>query len=189
MGFHTFDASRADRLEDAATRYRYLSEEELLSLVGAGESETVLDLGSGTGFYTASLARSAGRVLAVDLQAGMHRRHRDGGVAGNVALLVGAAGALPLGAGAVDAAVTTMTYHEVGPSAVEELRRVLVPGGRLVVVDWSAAGAGEAGPPVTERFDAAAVADQLSAGGFRVDRAEDRRETLVVLAHAPGPAP
>jgi|GEM_PF-704625 hypothetical protein len=30
MGNHTFDADRADKLEDAQQRYRFLSAEELL---------------------------------------------------------------------------------------------------------------------------------------------------------------
>ncbi|MFB6219013.1 MAG: class I SAM-dependent methyltransferase [Halobacteriaceae archaeon] len=186
MGYHTFDAGMADRLEDAATRYRYLSEEELLAAVGT--PGTLLEVGSGTGFYTDSLAARAGRVVAADVQPAMHARYRENGVPDNVALVLADAGGLPLRTGSVDAAVTTMTHHEIGPPGAAELARVVRPGGRIVVADWSAAGPGEAGPPVAERFDAAAVSGHLRDAGLAVERGADRRETLLVVARLPAGA-
>lgn len=186
MGEHTFDASRAGKLEDES-RYAYLSVDELLGALDPGPEDTVVDLGSGTGFYTRSIATMVGRVLAVDRQPAMHAAFGDVGVPTNVDRLTAAVGALPIATGVLQGAVSTMTYHEfAGAGVEEELRRVLEPGSRVVIADWSAAGDGERGPPISERFDAEAVADTLESAGFGIDRARDRRETLFVLARAPG---
>ncbi|MFB6173288.1 MAG: class I SAM-dependent methyltransferase [Halobacteriales archaeon] len=182
---HTFDAANADVLDDVS-RYRFLSRDELLGALDPAPEGAVADLGSGTGFYTAGIAPHAGTVYAVDVQSAMHARFRENGVPGNVSLVTAAAGALPFRDGCLDAAVSTMTFHEVAtPDAMAEIARVLAPRGRLVTADWSAAGEGAAGPPLAERRDAAAAADLLAGAGFRVERASERPETFLVVAAAP----
>lgn len=184
MGFHTFDADRAASLEDPG-RYRYCSREELVALLDPSPADTVADLGSGTGFYTADIAPHVRRCYAVDVQSAMGRHHRDGGVTAGVEVLTADVGTLPLPADHLDGAVSTMTFHEVaGPGPLREVRRVLAPAARLAVVDWSAAGPGEAGPPTDERHDAAAADELLSEAGFTVERAAERVETFVVTALA-----
>jgi ubiquinone/menaquinone biosynthesis C-methylase UbiE len=182
MGFHTYPIERAPSLEDPS-RYRYLSREELLFALDLDGDETVVDLGSGTGFYTDDVAPFAGHVHAVDLQPGMHERYREKGVPGNVSLVTAAITDLPLPDGACDAAVTTMTYHEFQSlAALSEVRRVLHPEGRFVVADWSAAGAGEDGPPTDERYDLATASEQLRGAGFSIERAAERPETFLLVA-------
>lgn len=68
MGHHTFDAARADKLEQPERRYRFLSAEELLWALALSPAHTVADLGSGTGFYTDDVAPHAADVYAVDVQ-------------------------------------------------------------------------------------------------------------------------
>lgn len=181
MGFHTFDADRAGDLE-SLERYRHVSAEELLGAAAIARDDSVLDLGSGTGFYTDGLAAVAGVVYAVDLQPEMHAHYREKGMPDTVEPVVAEGGSLPFETDGVDVAVSTMTYHELPSEAVEELARVLRPGGRLVVADWTAAGPGEAGPPVEERFDAWTAGAALDEAGFEVRRAESRRETFFLLA-------
>lgn len=186
MGHHTFDPDRADMLEDR-DRYVHLSAEELVGAIGTAADGTVIDLGSGTGFYTDDLAPHVGRLVGVDLQPAMHRYYRQKGVPANVELVLADIGALPVRTDAANAVISTMTYHEfAGAAATAELARVLAPGGRLVVADWSANGTGENGPPLTERFTAAAIRDTLEAGGFTVRRADERIETALVVAERTG---
>jgi ubiquinone/menaquinone biosynthesis C-methylase UbiE len=182
MGFHTYPIERAPELEDPS-RYRYLSREELLGAISPDGDETVVDLGSGTGFYTDDIAPFVARVHAVDLQSGMHDRYRAKGLPENVSLVTADVADLPLPDGACDAAVTTMTYHEFqSPEALAEVRRVLRPGGRFVVADWSAAGTGEDGPSTAERYDLATASDQLRDAGFSIERAAERPETFLLVA-------
>lgn len=183
MGHHTFDPEKADRLEDAARRYRYVSMEEVVGGVGRSPG-TVVDLGSGTGFYADDVARFADRVYAVDVQDEMHDRYRDKGVPGNVELVNADVADLPFDEGSVDAAYSTMTYHEfASPDSVNEIERVLRPDAPVFVADWSALGSGELGPPTDERYDAEEAAEALD-DAFEVRRAEERSETFVVVARS-----
>ena len=219
MGFHTFDPSMADRLDDES-RYRFCSREELLGALDAGGTADgddrdanggdssgsddrdvtddnsgsdddntatghLVDLGSGTGFYTADLAPFFGRVSAVDIQPEMHDLFRENGVPDTVDLVESSTDSLPLGDDSADAAVSTMTAHEIPlASTLADLQGVLAPGSPVVVVDWSANGRGESGPPRSERHAASEVADALADAGFSVKAATERGETFLLRARA-----
>ena len=190
MGFHTFDPDGADRLEDPA-RFRYCSREELVVALdpAPGERTTSLgriaDLGSGTGFYTREIAQFADRVDAVDVQSEMHDAFRELGVPDNVSLVAADVADLPFADDALDGVFSTMTFHEFAmPDSLAEVERALAPDAPLVVADWSAAGRGEDGPPVDERYDAADARELLADAGFDVESAVDRPETLFVVARA-----
>ncbi len=183
MGFHTFDAENAGRLENAAKRYRSVSAEELQRALSLTGTETVADLGSGTGFYTDDVAVFAKRVYAVDIQPEMHEYYREKGLPENVELVTSGIEELPFGDAALDAAFSTMTYHEFATeTALAELNRVVRPGGRLVLFDWSADGDGEHGPPVDERYSASEAAEALAEAGFEIETEQSRVETFAVVA-------
>ncbi|WP_135825154.1 class I SAM-dependent methyltransferase [Halorussus ruber] len=193
MGFHTFDPESADRLEDES-RYRFCSREELVAALdlgaGGGEREAaVADFGSGTGFYTDDVAPFAGELRAVDVQEEMHETYREKGVPENVELVTADIDDLPFGDAELDAAFSTMTFHEFagsgtddGAGAEVEVARVLRDGGRFVVVDWSANGSGDGGPPVEERYSRDEAVELLEDAGFDVVRADERPETFLVIA-------
>lgn len=182
MGFHTYSVERAPELEDPS-RYRYCSREELLELLSLDGTQTIVDLGSGTGFYTDDIAPFAERVYGVDVQEEMHEIYREKGVPENVTLVTADVADLPLEDDECDTAVTTMTYHEFySASALAEVRRVLRSEGRFVIVDWSRAGNGEDGPPVEERYDLETAREQLSEAGFVIENGAERLETFVLVA-------
>jgi ubiquinone/menaquinone biosynthesis C-methylase UbiE len=182
MGFHTYDPGRADALEDES-RYEYLSVDELLALVDADDGDSVLDVGSGTGFYTDDVAAEVEAVYALDLQPEMHALYREKGVPENVSLLTAIADNLPLRDGTLDGVFSTMTYHEFAAAeAFAELARVIRPGGRVVTVDWSKTGAGADGPPMDERFGLADAVEAFEEAGFTTVEASSRRETFVHVA-------
>jgi ubiquinone/menaquinone biosynthesis C-methylase UbiE len=183
MGYHTFDAARADKLEETAWRYRFLSAEELLWALALSPEHTVADLGSGTGFYTDDVAPHAGEVYAVDVQEAMHEYYEEKGVPTNVELVTTGIEELPFEDGSLDAAFSTMTYHEfASDDALAEIRRVLGAAGRLAIVDWTATGTGENGPPLDERYTADAAADALSDHGFEIEHEATRPETFLLVA-------
>ncbi|MFO8114686.1 MAG: class I SAM-dependent methyltransferase [Halorubrum sp.] len=185
MGFHTFDASEAERL-DRLDRYRWVSAEELVGpLVEAGV-EVAADLGSGTGFYTDDVAPHVETVYGVDVQPEMHDRYRENGTPENVELVASDVADLPFADGELDGAFSTMTYHEfASDAAVAELARVVRSGGLVVTFDWAGDGTGEQGPPVEERFTADDAVAALEAAGFEVVSAATRTETFGVVARAP----
>jgi ubiquinone/menaquinone biosynthesis C-methylase UbiE len=184
MGFHTFDSARADSLEDA-TRFRFCSREELLEPLPRGDDATVVDLGSGTGFYTDEIAPFVGNLLALDVQREMHGKYQEKGIPETVSPVTADAESLPFARNVLDGAFSTMTFHEsTTDTSLAELHRVLVDGGTFVVVDWSGEGNEEAGPPVAERFSASRAQELLAAAGFTVESAVERSETFRVVAHA-----
>lgn len=124
-------------------RRRIHPPEEMLAWFGIGRGHTVLELGPGPGYFTVEAARragEAGRVLCVDIQRGMlealRPRLREHGVA-NAHPLLGDATRLPLADGAADCAYLVTVLGEVPdrPAALNELRRVLKPGGALAFAE------------------------------------------------------
>jgi ubiquinone/menaquinone biosynthesis C-methylase UbiE len=184
MGYHTFDADAADRLEDAG-RYRFCSREELLGHLDLDWRATVGDIGSGTGFFTDDVAPLVGRIYAVDVQRAMHDYYRSKGVPENVELLTGTADAIPLADDSLDGALSTMTFHEFATGeSVAELRRIIRKNGPLVVVDWSAAGSGDHGPPLEERYDMLEAMELLETAGFEISCAHERVDTFLAVVTA-----
>jgi ubiquinone/menaquinone biosynthesis C-methylase UbiE len=111
---------------------------EMLLLEG---NERVLEVGLGTGYYTfhaAGWLSPGGTLEILDIQQQMlehtMRRARELGVE-NIIATQGDARELPYQGNAFDAAFLVATLGEVPDQqrALEELRRVLKPGGRLVV--------------------------------------------------------
>lgn len=99
---------------------------------------TVADLGCGTGAFTLELARSGARVIGVDQSAAMlrlaRRATRDHA---NVELRQAGLEALPIPDRTCDLAllVLALSYVSEVEPVVRQAHRILVPGGRLLVVD------------------------------------------------------
>ncbi len=116
----------------------------------------------------------------------MHRLHREHGQRANVRLATSEVDLLAVADGALDAAYSTMTYHEFcTPEGLVEIARAIKPGGRFANVDWSAEGHGEDGPGMEDRQSAESAAELAREAGFEVLLAEERVETFVLLAQAP----
>ena len=108
----------------------------LLALLPPGL--VIADLGCGTGAMLPLLAPVAGQLYGVDREAAMLEvaAQRVAGLA-NVHLLRGLLDALPLEDASVDLALSELVLHHVRELApvFAEVRRILRPGGRLVLLD------------------------------------------------------
>ena len=92
---------RLQRLNDPRRLETQVSEHDLARLLALRGDEDVLDLGSGTGFYTDRIAAlTTGTVYAVELQPEMNDHYRERGVPANVRLVHGDITALVSSAGA-----------------------------------------------------------------------------------------
>jgi ubiquinone/menaquinone biosynthesis C-methylase UbiE len=117
---------------------------ELVVREGDLRGRRVLDCGCGTGRLSQALAESeASKVWGVDPEPEM-LRVAAGNVPASVGLKPGRAEDLPFRDGWFDRAVMWLVCHLVDrPAAFAELRRVLAPDGRLVVVTFDPAHFGE----------------------------------------------
>ncbi|HUY60891.1 MAG TPA: bifunctional demethylmenaquinone methyltransferase/2-methoxy-6-polyprenyl-1,4-benzoquinol methylase UbiE [Candidatus Dormibacteraeota bacterium] len=109
-------------------------------LTGVGPGAAVVDVCTGTGALAAALRRRvgpSGRVTGVDFTAAMLEEARRR-VAG-VEFVQGDARALPLPSASQDAATMAFGLRNIDQpvSALVELRRVVRPGGRVVVLEFT----------------------------------------------------
>jgi ubiquinone/menaquinone biosynthesis C-methylase UbiE len=112
----------------------------ILDLLGGEKRMKVLDLGCGTGVMIDALAGRFQTILGLDasleMMSAIDRTPRLRSE-GRVELVMGDMEALPLREGAVDRVVCRSILHHAGSEvrALEEVARVLKPGGRLVVAE------------------------------------------------------
>ncbi|MBZ5607275.1 MAG: methyltransferase domain-containing protein [Acidobacteriia bacterium] len=162
-----------------AERDRWQRPVDVLRALDLRAGNTVVDLGSGAGYFTLKLSPAVakrGQVLAVDLRrlslfflwtrAVLRGQH-------NVHVVLGEEDNPRLPAGAVDAVLICNTYHEFrNPELmIEHIFRALRPSGRLVVVDRA--------PPATEgqhthEVPLANVESELQSRGFDIVSRQDR---------------
>src|SRR6266849_5135356 len=123
-----------------ASAYEVELQERLTRLLPWHQDMTVLDVGTGTGYLAGMMAPLVGNVTGVDCAPAMLTRAGEKmALAGyqHVSFREGMAEQLPLATDSVDVAMCHMLLHPVvSPRTVlEELRRVVRPGGYVVIVD------------------------------------------------------
>lgn len=112
----------------------------LIPCLEAEKADSILDVGCGTGSLAIQLAaiNPAAVVRGVDFSAGMIMAAREKLQPGtDVAFEVAAAEDLPFADEAFDLIYSTLSFHhwQDRRAGISECRRVLRPGGRLVIVD------------------------------------------------------
>ncbi len=129
-----------------------------VELTSARKGHTVLDLAGGTGDLTARLSPLVGpegRVILCDINQAMLSEGRDRlldrGLVGNVSFVQGDAEKLPLPDNHVNAITIAFGLRNVTDkdAALKSMLRVLKPGGRLVILEFSKA----QNPLVKSAFD------------------------------------
>jgi ubiquinone/menaquinone biosynthesis C-methylase UbiE len=135
-----FETAATEWDEMRLTYYDEQVIETMADAIGVDSAQTVLDVGTGTGFIAAGLAPRAGRVIGIDNSPAMLEVARDNhaqlGI-DNVELREGDLSRLPLEGDSVDAAVANMVLHHAeSPAAmIAEMARVVRPGGWVAITD------------------------------------------------------
>jgi len=111
--------------------------------LGIKPTERVLDVGAGMGAGTVVAARAGAHVVAVEptpfLRAILRVRRLGQRARKKIEIVDGSAEQLPVDAATIDAAwaVNVMHHWTNADTAIDELCRVVVPGGRILLVDES----------------------------------------------------
>lgn len=122
-----------------------------LKTLGLKEDDVVADLGAGTGHYAVAAGKLApkGKVYAVELHedfcATIRGKVKEAHLS-NVETLPGNVekiGGTKIGGGMIDAVIASNVLFQVEDkdSFIEEIKRILKPRGRVLLVDWSEASA------------------------------------------------
>jgi ubiquinone/menaquinone biosynthesis C-methylase UbiE len=120
-----------ERVPEGAVPERFAARRDFL-LAGVRPGERVLDVGCGEGAFTAALAVAGARPVGIEVAAEPLRRARRRHPELEL-VLVGPE--IPFSAASFDVAWAGEVLEHVadGPGLLDELRRVLRPGGRLLV--------------------------------------------------------
>lgn len=139
-----FDAEEARKVEAVYLTPDVVAQRrEVLGLLALAPGERVIDIGSGPGLLAVEMAAAVGptgRVCGIDVSDSMLELARGRMTAPGsapVEYLTGGVDRIPYPDGAFDVAVSTQVLEYVPdiPAALAEIRRVLRPGGRLLVLD------------------------------------------------------
>ena len=135
-------ATIADRY-DFITRFLSFGRDKhwktrLIDLAGVAAGSRVLDLACGTGDIAFEAARRGAQVVGLDITLRMIELARAKPDARRLGWMVGDMTALPVSAGTVDVVTTGYGLRNVPdlPRALQEIHRVLRPGGRMCSLDF-----------------------------------------------------
>jgi ubiquinone/menaquinone biosynthesis C-methylase UbiE len=116
--------------------------DRIVELAEPRRDDRVVDLGAGTGLLALAVAPRVSEVIAVDISERMLERLDDAAVAGgihNIEFLTGDLRRLPLEDESATLVVSNYAFHHLDDArkelALAEARRILRPGGRLVIGD------------------------------------------------------
>ena len=124
----------------ADVRVRRVEWRWLESKLPPGGEAAVLDVGCGCGGLLSAISSHIGRGVGLDVSQQMlaHARERNAGDP-RVSFALGDAARAPYADGSFDVVVSFLSLHYLTwPSAIDEIMRVLTPGGRLLCVDMVA---------------------------------------------------
>jgi arsenite methyltransferase len=162
------------RLE-APMRDDYQKPEEVIKALNLKEGEMIADIGAGSGYFTIRLAHhvgATGRVYAVDVSPDMivhlNRRIRDLNLR-NVVTILSAPDDPLLADGSVDRFFICDTWHHIEghPKYLALLKRMLKPGGQVIMVDFKKAKT-PVGPPMEMRIARDDLVREMETNGFHL---------------------
>jgi len=166
---HKFNPDHIGRLL-SGKRIREVRPRQFLLEAGLGRGHVFVDVGCGPGFFTLPAARivgAKGRAYAVDTEPLMLTELKKRRPPANVQCIVSAESDLPLSDNISDFILLAYVLHEAEDKTafVLELKRLLKPGAKLLILDWKKKNEAE-GPPVEDRLTIKEVKALLKEAGL-----------------------
>lgn len=171
---HKFNPSHIELLV-GEERYKEMDPLEFLKENGVSPGMWIADIGCGPGFFTipaAEIVGREGRVYAVDLQEEMLAELRRRNPPENVIIVHSSENSIPIiiEDGRCDMALLTFVLHEAEDRVIflKEVKRLLKPKGRLILLDWEKK-VEDKGPPFNERLDKSDAESLIKGAGLEIE--------------------
>jgi ubiquinone/menaquinone biosynthesis C-methylase UbiE len=173
---HKFDPEKLKKLDDPE-RLSLFDPEAVLKSFGLKPGMTVLDVGTGAGFYLPYLSKmvsDSGKVYTIDIspEAVGYASNKVSQLGlKNVEVLLSQENQIPLPDNTVDFTYMAFVFHELEDPVkfLKELERVSKPIGYLALIDWKKEER-DKGPPPEEVYYELEVGMILEEAGLRVGR-------------------
>ena len=165
---------------------------EVIAALALRNGETIADIGAGSGYFAFRFARpigNSGRVYAVDVDPDMilhmNRRIRDLKLI-NVVTVLSAPDDPLLADNSIDRFFVCNTWHhlENPPKYMGLIKRMLKPGGQLIIIDYKMK-TSPAGLPPEMKVPKRDVVKQLESNGFKLIGEHDFLSSQYFLVFSP----
>jgi len=166
------DAEKWARVFDDPARDAWQKPDDVLRALKLAPDASVADIGAGTGYFAARLARALprGRVYGADVEPNMVSYLKDRAAKERLANLVPhlAAPEDPKLPAKVDLVLVVDTYHHIARRAdyFGRLRAALTPSGRVAIIDFRPDS--PSGPPAHMRMAPERVRSEMERAGYRL---------------------
>lgn len=168
---------------ESSERRKEFSPEQLLNMIPIKETDTILDFGAGTGYFSIPVAkRIKGNVYAMDIDAAMLEIIKEKALEEqlmNIVPVQGSMEALPLPDGSIDMIIASLVLHEIQPLArlLQQMKNILKNEGYLICLELEPKGNSEKAPRITlEGMDR-----EMKEAGFQVKEKFFPAESLYML--------
>ncbi|HBY64570.1 MAG TPA: SAM-dependent methyltransferase [Solibacterales bacterium] len=164
------DAAEYARVLEDPSRDAWQKPHEVVMALALKPTESVADIGAGTGYFARRFARHAGTVFAVDISAKLlEQAAKD--APPNLKTVLAAPDDPKLAPASVDTVFFCNVLHHIEgrPAYYRKLATALKPGGRIVMVDFHKRPLPVGPPPAMKLTDDEVIAE-LKAAGFELKR-------------------
>lgn len=166
---HKFDPKKIEMLL-GDDRKKEIDPVKYLKEKGLKDGMVFADIGCGPGFFVfpaSEIVGKDGKVYAIDTQQEMLDELKKRKPSKNVIVLKSDETKLPLDSSIIDIAIMVFVMHEIYHPIdfLKEVKRILKPSGRLIVIDWEKK-AEEKGPPFEERLPRGKAKELFHKTGF-----------------------
>jgi len=166
------DFESLTRRFESPQRDAYQQPEKVLEYIGDVSGETIMDIGSGTGYFSFRLVGAGANVIAADVDERFQeyirtKKDRLGIPDSHLSLRKIPYDDPLLQPGEVDKVITVNTYHHIEDRSAyfRKVRSGLKPGGALIVIDYFKKDL-PVGPPKGMKIDRETIVEELRAAGF-----------------------
>lgn len=168
---------------ESPERRKEFSPEQLLNMIPLKETDSMLDFGAGTGYFSIPAAkRIKANVYALDIDAAMLEIINEKALkeqVTNVVTVQGSMEALPLEDGSIDIIIASLVLHEIQPLAplLQQMKNVLKKEGYLICLELEPKVSAGKAPRITLE----GMEREMNEAGFKVTEKFFPAESLYML--------